>query len=264
MYMKRLVKTTVNWDTHIVFVIQCVRETWYPCNRATRQLPVSMKHVALEFWSLKAEGPEDGELKLWPLWLLPWTTNARQPNLIEFGPEVSGILKTLKFDLDPSALDLWLCVVFSLLKPNTSTKFGWGQSRGLGDIENLKYGLDPSNLDPIGSLHGSSLAHLQSLVRFAWGVLQIMKFYDMTLTPITFTFDTMVSVLVPSIMHISSLNGVWMGFEWDLWDIEDFSVWPWPPWRDLWPMESLLGQRLMHNPSLDEIGLGAFDILKTF
>ena len=58
-------------------------------------------------------------------------------------------------------------------------------------------------------------------------------------------------------------------FSWDhvrgLWDIENFSLWPWPRWT--WPlttMGTMLGPSLMHLPRLVEFGPRVSEIFKIF
>ena len=53
-------------------------------------------------------------------------------------------------------------------------------------LSSLKFGLDP-----MGSLLGTNLIHLPSLVRIVLGVLEIMKIIQYDLQPVTLTFDPM-------------------------------------------------------------------------
>ena len=146
----------------------------------------------------------------------------------------------------------------SLLWPSlTHTKFSWDHARGIWDIEDFSlwpWPQWPWPLTPWGPFLAQAWYIHQVWVRSGQGSSRYWRFFSMTLTPVTLTFDPVGSLLSPSLTHTLSLDEIGQRIseiqKCDLWP-----EWPWPLKNNPLPPLTLLWSTPTRVPSLVTIAL---------
>ena len=162
-------------------------------------------------------------------------------------------------------LDLWPQGITSLANRNTHTKFSWDHVRGLWDIEDFSLWPCPPVTLTFDHYGENAWAKPNTPAKF-WlkldqGSPRYSRFFNMTLTSVTLTFDPIGSILGPSLINTPSLVEIGPGV---LEILKIFNMTLTPVTLTFDPMGSLLGPSLIHTPSLDESEPRILDILKIF